>query len=308
MTFILATSRIVICFKLCFRIYAICFKLFSRSKVWIVAIWICFIFCIGLTTERPQVDVSGLFDEMLRVMEEDEAYQESDILECIKWISPEQRSLLVTHIVNSSKVRSEPFSELPLHIYAHIELCMRQCLGKRMTAISDQSTSNLEDIKQAQKNNYHALYFVTGYILRSVQNAKNTNSQSADFIVEWVTLGFVHDIVTEWTDRVDRGGLTRPSQEFSNLIKRMDYIATHSLPLVKSICDIPSTTALSTPAVAAPSTSNTSQTPTFSTTPSPTSSDYVWRYLHSKASYYYHRKTINISRTSKRDCSPSTAI
>ena len=187
-----------------------------------------------MTTERPQVDVSGLFDEMLRVMEEDEAYQESDILECIKSISPEQRSLLVTHIVNSSKVRSEPFSELPLHIYAHVELCMRQCLGKRMTAISDQSTSNLEDIKQAQKNNYHALYFVSGYILRSVQNAKNWDSQSADFIVEWATPGFVDNIVTEWTDRVDRGGLTRPSQDFFNLIKTMDYIATHCLQSVNN--------------------------------------------------------------------------
>ena len=36
--------------------------------------------------------------------------------------------------------------------------------------ISDQSTSHFE----APMKNYDALYFVSGYILRSVQNAKNT--------------------------------------------------------------------------------------------------------------------------------------
>ena len=55
-----------------------------------------------------------------------------------------------------------------------------------------------------------------------------------DIIVEWVTSGFVDDIVTEWADRVDRAGLTRPSQDFFNLIKTMDYIATHCLQSVNN--------------------------------------------------------------------------
>ena len=56
--------------------------------------------------ERQQVGVSSLFEEMLHEMEEGEACQQSNILDCIKSISPEQRLLLVTLIVNSSKVRS----------------------------------------------------------------------------------------------------------------------------------------------------------------------------------------------------------
>ena len=99
-----------------------------------------------------------------------------------------------------------------------------------MKVISEQSTSHLE----APKKNYHALYYVSGYILRSVQNAKNTNSQSADFIVEWVTPEFVDGIVTEWADRVDRAGLTRHSQNFFNIIKTMHDLATHCLQSVNN--------------------------------------------------------------------------
>ena len=55
-----------------------------------------------------------------------------------------------------------------------------------------------------------------------------------DIIVEWVTSGFVDDIVTEWADRVERAGLTRLSQDFFNLIKTMDYIATHCLQSVNN--------------------------------------------------------------------------
>ena len=103
-----------------------------------------------------------------------------------------------------------------------------------MKVISEQSSSYLEEIKEAQKRTIMLFNFVSGYILRSIKNTKNLNSQSADFIVEWVTLGFVHDIVTEWTDRVDRGGLTRPSQEFLILTKTMGYIATHCLQSVNN--------------------------------------------------------------------------
>ena len=55
-----------------------------------------------------------------------------------------------------------------------------------------------------------------------------------DIIVEWVTSGFVDDIVTEWADRVDRAGLTRHSQNFFNIIKTMDDLATHCLQSVNN--------------------------------------------------------------------------
>ena len=55
-----------------------------------------------------------------------------------------------------------------------------------------------------------------------------------DIIVERVASGFVDDIVTEWADRVDRAGLTRPTQDFSKEIKTMDYIATHCLQSVNN--------------------------------------------------------------------------
>ena len=55
-----------------------------------------------------------------------------------------------------------------------------------------------------------------------------------DTIVEWVTSGFVDDIVTEWADRVERAGLTHPSHDFFNLIKTIDYIATHCLQSVNN--------------------------------------------------------------------------
>ena len=191
------------------------------------------------------VNIDGVYQEALSEMAEDMCFNTEAgqcILAELKAVPEQQQASIVQYIAQTDKVRTSfPVSHtcISTQSYSFVELYIKQCLGRRIKVGHNPSTDPAiyQAVKNAQAKHIQALHYVGGFVLHRIKKFKKWDSECLDYIIEWST-PLEDKSITEWMDRVNRGGLTHISQDFLNLITTMDAISTLRLQTVAQNCNL----------------------------------------------------------------------